>query len=44
MLFPEASDKTSIINGAIFHESKTPTGYICNGTDAITFHEVICRI
>lgn len=41
LLFPEASDKTSIINGTIFHASKTPTGYICNGTDAITFHEVI---
>lgn len=41
MLFPEADDKTSIINGSIFHASKTSTGYICNGTDAITFHELM---
>ena len=41
MLFPEANDKTSIINGTIFHASKTSSGYIANGTDAITFHEIM---
>lgn len=41
MLFPEASDKTSIINGTIFHASKTSSGYIANGTDAITFKEIM---
>lgn len=41
MLFPEANDKTSIINGTIFHASKTSSGYIANGTDAITFKEIM---
>lgn len=41
MLFPEAKDKTSIINGTIFHAYKTSSGYIANGTDAITFKEIM---
>lgn len=41
MLFPEAEDKTTIINGTIFHASKTSNGYIANGTDAITFKEIM---
>lgn len=41
MLFPTSCDKTSIINGTIFHASKTSSGYSAQGTDAITFKELM---
>ena len=41
-LFPEAPDKTSLINGFVFHADKDADGnYISNNADATTFHEVI---
>ena len=41
-LFPEAPDKTSIINGFVFHAEKDSDGnYISNNADATTFHEVM---
>ena len=41
-LFPEASDKTSIINGFVFHAGKDADGnYISNNADATTFYEVM---
>ena len=41
-LFPEAPDKTSVINGFVFHAEKDSFGnYISNNADATTFHEVI---
>lgn len=41
-LFPEAPDKTSVINGFVFHAEKDADGnYISNNADATTFHEVI---
>ncbi len=41
-LFPEAPDKTSIINGFVFHADKDSDGnYISNNADATTFHEVM---
>lgn len=41
-LFPEASDKTSVINGFVFHAEKDADGnYISNNADATTFHEVM---
>lgn len=41
-LFPEAPDKTSIINGFVFHADKDADGnYISNNADATTFHEVM---
>jgi type I restriction-modification system DNA methylase subunit len=41
-LFPAAPDKTSIINGTIFHAFKDSKGeYKCNGTDAKTFHAIL---
>lgn len=41
LLFPTSCDKTSIINGTIFHASKTSSGYTAQGTDAITFKEIL---
>ncbi len=41
-LFPEAPDKTSIINGFVFHAQKDSDGnYISNNADATTFHEIL---
>lgn len=41
-LFPEAPDKTSVINGFVFHAEKDAVGnYISNNADATTFHEVM---
>lgn len=41
-LFPEAPDKTSVINGFVFHAEKDADGnYISNNADATTFHEVM---
>ena len=41
-LFPEAPDKTSIINGFVFHADKDSSGnYISNNADATTFHEIL---
>ncbi len=41
-LFPEASDKTSIINGFVFHAEKDSDGnYISNNADATTFYEIM---
>ena len=41
-LFPEAPDKTSIINGFVFHASKDADGnYVSNNADATTFHEIM---
>lgn len=42
LLFPAASDNTTIINGTIFHAFKDSTGaFKCNGTDAKTFHAIM---
>lgn len=42
LLFPIASDNTTIINGTIFHAFKdSKGGYKCNGTDAKTFHAIM---
>ncbi|MBO4235592.1 MAG: N-6 DNA methylase [Firmicutes bacterium] len=42
VLFPVAPDKTTIINGTIFHAFKDSKGmYRCNGTDAKTFHAIL---
>lgn len=41
-LFPEAPDKTSLINGFVFHAEKDADGnYTSNNADATTFHEVM---
>lgn len=41
-LFPEADDKTSIINGFVFHAEKDSLGnYISNNGDETTFHEIL---
>lgn len=41
-LFPEAQDKTSVINGFVFHAERDANGeYISNNADATTFHEVM---
>ena len=41
-LFPEAPDKTSVINGFVFHAEKDSDGnYISNNADATTFHETM---
>ena len=41
-LFPEAPDRTSVINGFVFHAEKDADGnYISNNADATTFHEVM---
>lgn len=41
-LFPEAPDKTSVINGFVFHAERDSDGnYISNNADATTFHEVM---
>lgn len=41
-LFPEAPDKTSVINGFVFHAEKDSDGnYISNNADATTFHEIM---
>ena len=41
-LFPEAPDRTSIINGFVFHADKDSSGnYISNNADATTFHEIL---
>lgn len=42
LLFPVASDNTTIINGTIFHAFKdSKGGYKCNGTDAKTFRAIM---
>lgn len=41
-LFPEAPDRTSVINGFVFHAEKDADGnYISNNADATTFYEVM---
>lgn len=41
-LFPAAPDKTSVINGFVFHAEKDSDGnYISNNADATTFHEIM---
>lgn len=42
LLFPESKDKTSVINGFVFHAEQDADGnYISNNADATTFHEII---
>lgn len=41
LLFPQAPDKTSVINGFVFHAEKTANGYISNSADATVFHEIM---
>ncbi|MBO5565828.1 MAG: N-6 DNA methylase [Succinivibrio sp.] len=41
LLFPQAPDKTSVINGFVFHAEKTADGYISNSADATVFHEIM---
>lgn len=41
-LFPEADDKTSVINGFVFHAEKNSYGnYISNNGDEETFHSIM---
>lgn len=40
-LFPQAPDKTSVINGFVFHAEKGADGYTSNNADATTFHEIM---
>lgn len=42
ILFPKSQDKTSVINGFVFHAQIDSDGkYISNNGDEITFHEII---
>lgn len=42
LLFPESNDKTSVINGCVFHAEQDANGnYISNNADATTFHEIM---
>lgn len=42
LLFPQSIDKTSVINGFVFHAEQDSSGnYISNNADEKTFHEIM---